>query len=222
VQAGDGSADTARVAFGDLAADYWYPLYAYLRRRGIQPASAEDLVQGFFVHLLAGNRLQSASQDRGRFRSFLLASLRNFMSNDWRAANAEKRGGQVATVSVDFGDAEQRYAVEPVDFETPQQLYDRRWALTLMDHALTRVREHYCKSGKQKLFDSLKLFLAGGDDETLGEIAVTLEMTPSALSVALHRLRKRCRNSLRAEVARTLESNDDLDNEVSILMSQIG
>ncbi len=136
------------IAFGELVQAYWYPLYVYIRRRGVAREDAEDLTQEFFAHLLDGDRLQKASPERGRFRNFLLASLRNFMSNQWRNQRTQKRGGDATLVSLNFDDAEQRYSLEPTDCETPQQLFDRRWALTLMENALSRVREFYAQRAK--------------------------------------------------------------------------
>jgi RNA polymerase sigma-70 factor (ECF subfamily) len=213
--------DQQKGAFEELVQAYWYPLYAYIRRRGVAREDAEDLTQGFFAHLLDGQRLRAATPERGRFRNFLLAALRNYIANQWRSAAAAKRGGAVGHVSLDFCDAERRYLLEPTDCETPQQLYDRRWAMTLMDNALNRVREFYESAGKAVLFAELKQYLAGGDEKSIAEVAGKLGLSESATRVALHRLRKRCRDCLRAEVARTLESTEDLDSEVAALLSLV-
>lgn len=216
------STETAGAALGELISAYWYPLYAYARRRGVTKTDAEDLIQSYFTHLLDGNRLQQATQERGRFRSFLLAALRNFLANQWRSQAAQKRGGGVQFVSLDFSQAEDRYAQEPVDCETPQQLFDRRWAITLMDNALGRVQQLYERSGKLALFSALKEYLAGGETEMMSTLAEQLSLSENGVRVALHRLRKRCRSALRAEVARTIESAEDVDQELSVLVSQLG
>ncbi len=205
-----------------LVGDYWEPLYGYIRRRGVSREDAEDLTQAFFAFLLTGDRFRQASPERGRFRNFLLAALRNFMANEWRAQQAQKRGGEHSITSLDFDSAERKLTNEPASEETPERTFERRWAMTLMEHALERVRVVYEKSGKVRLFDELKRCLAGGEEDSLAELAEKLEMSPSAIRVAIHRLRKRCRDSLRAEVARTLESNDDLDREIATLVSWLG
>ncbi|MEZ6096744.1 MAG: sigma-70 family RNA polymerase sigma factor [Pirellulaceae bacterium] len=210
--------ETTRDGLQTLVSDYWYPSYAWLRRRGLNAEDAADVTQDFFVKVLTGNFLKVADPDRGRFRSYLLASLRNHLANHVRSENAQIRGGNTQILSIDFANAEERYSAEPIDVETPQQLYDRRWALTMMELALSRVRELYVRKNKSAMFDQLKHFLSAGADLSLKDVAAELRINETAARVALHRLRKRCRDSLRAEVARTLESNADLDSEVNILL----
>lgn len=217
----DNDFDRQRAGLEALISDYWYPCYAYLRRRGLSPADAEDIAQDFFAGLLESGGLQQADPERGRFRNFLVASLRNHLANHVKREQTQKRGGLCKSLSLDFDSAENRYALEPVDLETPQQLFDRRWALTLMANSLERVRSLYEKSGRSAIFDRLKEHLVAGDSPPLGEMAASIGLSEAALRVALHRLRKRCREALRAEVARTLQSNDDLDSELTTLMDWV-
>lgn len=187
----------------------------------MSPTDSEDVTQGFFTSLLESEGLKHADPQRGRFRNFLVASLRNYLANHVRRENTQRRGGQTEVLSLDFGGAEERYQMEPLDLETPQQLFDRRWAMTLMENALNRVRELYTKSGKAHVFDTLKSYLADSEPARLQEIGAEWKMSETAMRVALHRLRKRCRDALRAEVARTLESTEDLDSELATLMDWV-
>ncbi len=146
-------------ALADLCADYWYPLYAYVRRRGHDPEDARDLTQAFFAKLLEKNGLTSADPARGRFRSFLLTSMRNFLTSEWRRQATLKRGGEVELVSIDYDDAEHRYRVEPASALTPEAIYERRRALALLDRAVDDLRKRYADRGNTELFDILKEYL---------------------------------------------------------------
>src|SRR5689334_3578966 len=157
--AGGPASEPARGALAVLCRTYWYPLYAYVRRRGHAPDEAQDLTQSFFLHLLEKHAIGLADPDRGRFRSFMLTALKNFLANEWDRSSAQKRGGGQATLSLDadFDSAERRYGREPrADALTPERLYDRRWALTLLDTVLAELRDHYAATGRSALFDALK------------------------------------------------------------------
>ena len=206
-----------------LCETYWYPLYAFVRRKGYQTAEAQDLTQSFFTELLEKERLQLADEQRGRFRSFLLASLNHFLVNQWREAQAQKRGGHVCTFSVDFQAGESRYGLEPAHESTPETIFQRRWAMVVLESALNRLSTEYKQSGKLPLFECLKSHL-GGDSAavTYQEIAEQLEMSEGAVKVAAHRLRKRCRELLREEVAQTVSTADEIDDELRDLFVAVG
>jgi RNA polymerase sigma-70 factor (ECF subfamily) len=220
VTAGKGHNSESRRALSALCEAYWYPLYVYVRRRGYQAAEAQDLTQAFFAELLEKDRLRLADQQRGKFRSFLLTSLNHFMNNKWREAQAEKRGGRIAHVSLDFEAAESRYVHEPAHEMTPERVFERRWAMTLLEHALDRLRDEYEAAGKAELLDHLQSHL-GGDPQALpyAELAELLQMSEGAVKVAAHRLRKRCREVLRAEVAETVAESREVDEELRSLFA---
>ncbi len=201
---------------------YWYPLYVFIRRKGFQFAEAQDLTQSFFAQLLEKDRLRVADPERGRFRSFLLASLNNFLSNWQREARAVKRGGAVSTISLDFESGESRYDVEPSNDLTPEKLFERRWAMTLLTNAVAKLREEYDKAGKLALFESLKGNL-GGDTGRVPykEIADQLGMSEGAIKIAAHRLRQRCRDILRGEISQTVATPEDIDEELRHLFAAV-
>ena len=209
------SSTQSRRALAALCEAYWYPLYAFVRRKGYQTAEAQDLTQAFFTELLEKERLQLADQQRGKFRSFLLASLNHFLANQWRDAHTQKRGGSVHKLSLDFQAGESRYGLEPAHEMTPERVYQRRWAMTLLEGAIERLCSEYERSGKLELFVHLKAHL-GGDSlaSTYQEIAKQLEMSEGAVKVAAHRLRKRCRELLREEIAQTVSAADEIDDEL--------
>ena len=215
VQAARDQSPESREALASLCRIYWYPLYAYIRRRGYQAAEAQDLAQAYFAELLEKDRLRLADQQRGRFRSFLLVSLKNFLAHQWRADHALKRGGDTPCLSIDFRDAENRYANEPAHEVTPERVFERRWALTLLDNAVSQLRNDYEQRGKLSVFEQLKDYLGGNDDappyKDLGE---PLGMSEGAVKVAIHRLRRRCRELLRREIAATVANPDEVDDEL--------
>ena len=221
-EAGGIASPECHAALSTLCELYWYPLYAFVRRKGYQAAEAQDLTQSFFAELLEKDRLQLVDRQRGRFRSFLLASLNNFISNQRRAATAQKRGGRQDVLSIDFDDGETRYQREPVDKETPETIFERRWTMTLLDRAIGRLRSEFEASGKLALFDQLKLHL-GGDPEAIayGELAESLQMTTGAVKAAAHRMRKRCRDLLRAEIAQTVSDLGEIDDELHELFASL-
>lgn len=210
-------ATAAREAMTALCRDYWYPLYAFVRRRGHAPHEAEDLTQGFFSTLLEGQRV-AADPAHGRFRSYLLGALKHYLANEWDRANARKRGGGQRMIEWDGLDAEARYALEPMDEGNAEALYDRRWAMELLDRAMGRLRREFSTRGESKTFETLKGTLTGADIPR-DEGAAQLGMTEGALKVAVHRLRKRYRELIRSEIAETTETADEVDEEMRYLVT---
>ena len=219
MKAGDARGDEHARALDALCRAYWYPLYAYIRRLGHAPHDAQDLTQSFFAYLLEKQLLTRANPDSGRFRSFLLGSLKNFMANEWRRQSAEKRGAS-QTISFDAQDAEERYAVEPVDENNPQSLYEQAWAVAVMDQAMSLLEAEYAIAGKQTLFEQIAPCLQGDrTPSTYAKIGAPLAMTEGAVKVAVHRLRQRYRELLRASVANTVADPLEVDGELRHLMS---
>lgn len=203
-----------------LCRTYWYPLYAYARRGGRSPADAEDLTQGFFARLLEKEYLESVAPERGRFRSFLLTALKRYMANEWDRQHAAKRGGFAPMLPIDQTVAETRFAAEAAHQVPPDVLFDRQWALTLLERTLTRLREEYTASGRAHLFEALQSSLTKEESAlSHGEIAAQLGLTEAAVKMALHRLRARYREVLLQEIAETVSSKTELDEEVRQLLS---
>lgn len=220
--AGRSSSAESAQALAVLCETYWYPLYAYVRRGGHGAHEAQDLTQEFFARLLARGNLRTADRQRGKFRTFLLASLKNFLASEWRKEQAQKRGGGCAAVSLDFAVGESRYSLEPAHELTPERIFERRWALTLLDQAITKLRDEFVNAGKVDLFDSLKGTLGGESAAaSYGEIANRLDITEGAVKTAAHRLRRRCRELLRAEIAQTVAKDEDIDDELRELFSAV-
>lgn len=212
----------ARDALARLCQTYWHPLYAYVRRLGHSPHDAQDLTQEFFARLLAKNYLADADESRGRFRSFLLASLKHFLANEWDKASAQKRGGGQLPISIDVAAAETSCHFEPADPTTAEKIYERRWALTLLDRVLRRLREEYVRDGKEKLFEQLKPTLTEASRSVAyAEIARRLDTTEGAVKVAVHRLRHRYRELLRAEIADTVASPEEVEDELRNLFAAL-
>lgn len=215
-----GRADGAgsREALEKLCERYWLPLYSYVRRRGYAPDDAGDLTQEFFVRLLDNNRIARADRDRGRFRSFLLISLKNFLSDDWDRKRALKRGGGTQIVSFQFETGEALYELEPAHNVTPEQIFERRWALTLLDNVLTRLRDEHEVENKTDLFQSLSSCLVGErTSQPYAALAEKLGMSESGIKSAVHRLRRRYRELLRREIANTVATPDEIDDELRYL-----
>jgi RNA polymerase sigma factor (sigma-70 family) len=209
-------------ALAELCRTYWYPLYAYVRRRGHSREDAEDLVQAFFARFLEKNYLEGLSSERGKFRAFLLASLKHFLANEWDKAGRLKRGGGVEHLSLDWQDANGRYHLDPADTASPDQLFDREWALALLGRVVMRLREECATAGKARLFQRAKTFLTVGESATpYGRAATELGMEEGALRVAVHRLRKRYRELLRDEIAQTLEDPAAADEELRSLRAAL-
>ncbi len=209
-------------ALAQLCQSYWYPLYAYVRRRGHDAHEAADLTQEFLTRLLEKHDLRLADPQRGRFRSFLLGSLNHFLANEWRAARAAKRGGGLKNLSLDFEAGESRYHLEPADETSPEKIFERRWAMTLLQRATDRLAAEWADAGKASQFEQLKPILGGDESKTYAEIAAALDMTEGAVKVAVHRLRKRCRELLREEIAQTVTQESDVAEELRHLFNAIG
>jgi RNA polymerase sigma-70 factor (ECF subfamily) len=221
--AGRNSSPAAREAMEALCKTYWYPLYAFVRRAGHSAHDAQDLTQSFFERFLEKNFLGDIHRDRGKFRSFLLAALKHFLANEWDRAHAQKRGGKVAFISIDEQTAEERYRLEPADHLTAEKIYARRWACTLLDNVLELLKEEFKKAGKAAEFARMKVFLSGERASLpYAEMAPKLGMSEAALKVAVHRVRKRYRELLRAEIAQTLENPADVDSEIRELYAALG
>jgi RNA polymerase sigma-70 factor (ECF subfamily) len=214
-------ADThSQRALAELAQLYWFPLYAYIRRQGHPPAQAEDLTQDFFARLLEKKTLASIDRTKGKFRSFLLASLQNFLHNEHDKTHAHKRGGGQQTIPLDALTAESRYALEPADTLTPERVFERRWAWAVLDQVLHRLEQHYAAKGQQPLFDALKPSLTARlDTATYAQRAAELGMAEGALLVAAHRLRRRYRDLLRDEIAHTVADPALIDEEIRYLLN---
>lgn len=210
----------AKEALASLCELYWYPLYAYLRRRGHTVENAQDLTQGFFARLLEKRSLRLVDRARGRFRSFLLASLDHYVSNERDRESAQKRGGGTLTFSLDGAEAEVRYRLEPQDQLTPEKVFDRNWALTVLDRVLTELSMDLHAEGKGALFDCLKpCLICDPDRGSYQELAEALGMTETAVKVAVHRLRRRYREHLHAEIAQTVEHPEEVDLELRHLIA---
>ena len=213
----DGSAHASR-ALSQLCQAYWYPLYAYVRRKGYNAPDAQDLTQSFFARLLARNYLNVADRNKGRFRSFLLGSLEHFLAREWTRAHAQKRGSGRSCVSLDEVDLENRYLLEPADELTPEKIFDRRWATTLLEQAMTRLREECAVNHKGALFEKVEGLLSGEKGESsYAEVATSLGMSEGAIKVAIHRLRQRYGELVRAEIAQTAATPEEADEELRYL-----
>jgi RNA polymerase sigma-70 factor (ECF subfamily) len=218
--AGHGSAAGAREALERLCRVYWYPLYAHVRHRGHSGEDAQDLTQAFFAHLLEKERFSLADPARGKFRTFLLAALDHFLVNEWHRLHAEKRGGGQRLLSLDHDAAEQRLSVEPATHETPDRLFEKRWAAALLDKVLADLGEECQGIGKGDFFAAARGFLWGDHDPVSGaELAARFGLTESATKSAIHRLRRRYRTLLRSEVGRTVSTPEEIDGELRDLIA---
>lgn len=203
-------------AMAQLCRLYWYPLYAFVRGRGHTPEEAQDLTQGFFLHLLEHKTLRKADPLKGKFRSFLLASLQNYLSNQAARAGSLKRGGQMEFVHLDVQGAEECYRLEPVDALTPERIFDARWAMALLAEAMTRLRKDYADQGKTPAFETLKAFLDIGNRDDLPsykQVADTLRISVGAVKTLVHRLREQYASLVREEITRTVSDPADIDAE---------
>jgi len=215
VATGCNETSESRNALEQLCRVYWYPLYAHVRRRGHTPEDAQDLTQEFFARLLERQWLARADRACGRFRTFLLVALDRFLANAWDKARAQKRGGGALTLPLQLDTAETRYGLEPADPRTPEQAFERRWAIALLDEVLRRLEAEQQTEGKAALFARLKPCLAGESASLpYGQIAGATGLSEGAVKVAVHRLRQRYRELLRAEIAQTVASTEDVDAEM--------
>jgi RNA polymerase sigma factor (sigma-70 family) len=214
-----------QAAMAELYRIYWYPLYSHVRRRGYSPEDSQDRTQSFFLHLLEHRRLMQVDPQKGRFRSFLLASLKNFLSTAQRREYTIKRGGLCAFISLDAEAVESRYQLEPTDdlALTAQQIFDARWALALLNEAMNSAQAEYAARGKAKTFDVLKGFLPGVSVElpSYVEAAETLGISEAAVNTLIHRLRKQYSIALRCEVARTVSEPGAIDDEIHLLFEAL-
>lgn len=222
VQAAAGTRRDTRAnrALNELAGSYWQPLYWFLRRRGCKPAEAEDLTQEFFARLLEKHFLGSVDRSKGKFRSFLLASLQHFLCNEWDRNHAKKRGGGRRMLPFDTQNAEHGYAAEPVDDVTPEDLFNRRWAMAVLEHVVQRLRKEYIRCHKEKLFEGIKSAMAGElEAPSYAAIGAAQGMTPGAVKAAAFRLRARFRELMHEEVAQTVANPELVGEEVGDLLN---
>jgi DNA-directed RNA polymerase specialized sigma24 family protein len=218
--AGQGETPQSAAALERLCGNYWYPLYAYVRRQGYDVADAQDLTQGFFAHILSRGFLKRANPAKGKFRSFVLGALRYFLADEWAKLQAQKRGGGLTPVFLDAQTAEARYRLEPVDSMDAEKLFERRWATTLLDRVLERLEEEFAGAGRKPVFDQLRgCLLDDKGSATYAEIAAALQMTEGAVKVAVHRLRQRYRELFHEEVAHTVEEPSEVNDEVRHLFA---
>jgi len=218
--AGARGSPEAEAALARLCQLYWYPLYSFVRRTGHGPDEAQDLTQGFFARLIGKNYVGQADRERGRFRTFLLSALRHFLADQRDFANRQKRGGGQSIVSFDAATAEERYQLEPPDLRDPAALFDRRWATTLLENALRRLEDESVTTSRAAAFAELREFLIGDHDHgTYAEAAARLHTTPAALKMAVLRLRRRCRELIREEIAQTVSAPEQVEEEYRALAS---
>lgn len=212
----------AEQALADLCAAYWYPVYAFVRRRGYSAPDAEDLTQEFFARLLKKELLCGLKREGGKFRSYLLTCVKCFLANEWHHEQAQKRGGGRTVISID-DTAETRYQGELIAHATPETLFERQWAMTLLNRVLVGLREEYLAAGKQELFDRLQSWLPGaGSRLSYGEAGAGLQMNEAAVRMAVHRLRRRYGELLRAEIAASVSSPAEINEEIHHLIAAIG
>jgi RNA polymerase sigma factor (sigma-70 family) len=220
MKAAQSQAEGAELALAELCQVYWYPLYIFARRRGYSPSDAEDLTQGFFLHLLADRALAGIDPVKGKFRSFLIACFQNYIADaaDW--SRRVKRGGGKELVQLDAEDAEERYRREPVEFLTAEKIFDARWAMTVLGETMTRLREEYIAAGKESTFEALESFLDPNSALALPsyeDVAKRLGLSASGVKTIVHRMRKRYRAILREEVGRTVSDPANIDEEIRAL-----
>jgi RNA polymerase sigma-70 factor (ECF subfamily) len=218
----DPASPTAGEALAQLCTTYWFPLYVFIRREGHGPEDAQDLTQEFFARSLARDDLRAVNSDKGKFRSFLLASVKHFLANAWDHAHAAKRGGQLLSVPWDDQLAESHYSSAVPANLSAEEAYERQWTLALLDRVLIHLRDEYAGAGKGALFDGIQPFLSGKQPpSSYGELAERLGLTEGAIRVAVHRLRRRYGQMLRAEIAHTVASPEDIDAELRHLFAVI-
>jgi RNA polymerase sigma-70 factor (ECF subfamily) len=216
VAAGNPHRKEARSALVALCENYWYPLYAYLRRRGYAADQAQDLTQEFFIRVLEGRYLDRADSEKGRFRAFLLTSLKFFVADEEDRNRAQKRGGG-ALLPLEFSSGEERYQREPAHDETPERIFERRWALSVLDQVMRKLRDEFVRQGRPEHFERLKVFLLGHSDAPYATLAQELNTSEGALKVAIHRFRKRYRELFRQEIADTVADPAEVESELRFL-----
>lgn len=220
LRAGYESASRCSAASEQLCRTYWYPLYAYVRRQGRGPEEAQDLTQEFFARLLARGSLGQVSREKGRFRSFLLASMNHFLADEWDRAHRQKRGGGANIIHLDAMEPEERYRFEPVEKLDAARLFDRRWAVTVLEQAIARLEAEFAE--RPEVFAALQSCLVGDSDgRTRAEVAAKLGMSDEAVRTTISRMRKRCRELVREEIAGTLASVSDVEDEYQTLLAAL-
>lgn len=222
MQAGHRSSADSRQALESLCESYWYPLYAYVRKRVRDRSEAEDMTQAFFTELLEKNYIAAATPERGRFRAFLLTAFKHFLSKQWEKAKARKRGGGRAPISLDFESADSRFTIEPPSGLTAEQLFERQWAVALLDQTMEQLRREFLRAGKQQQFDELKGFIIGDHaGATYSDVSRRLNMTSAAAKMAASRMRRRYRELLRDEIAQTVSGPNEIDDEIRNLFAAL-
>lgn len=210
----------SREALESLCRAYWFPIYAFIRRRGHSPHDAQDLTQDFFARLLAGNSIARADPQLGKFRTFLLGALKHFLADAHRKAEASKRGGRVEIISFEQAQAEERYQLEPADDRAPDKVFERRWMVALLETAAARLREEFRAAGKARQFEVLKPFLSSeGDEKAYAQAGAELSRTPKTVAVAVHRIRLRFRYLVRSAIADTVSTPDEVEEEYRSLFA---
>jgi len=220
--AADQDSSASSDALAELCRTYWYPLYAYVRRKGYEVADAQDLTQEFFARFLEKNYLGVVDRRKGKFRSFLLGSLENFLAKEWTRNHRLKRGGGKVIIPWDAFEAEERYSLEPPDNWTAERIYERRWALTVLEQAMTALAAEYAACGKSNLFEQLRPFISGDDDDIgYPDLAARLNMSEGAVRVAVHRLRQRYADAVRTEVGRIVQRPEEIEEELGHLFAAL-
>ena len=216
VAAADPQRKDARAALVSLCEGYWHPLYVYVRRRGYPADQAQDLTQEFFIRVLEGRYLDRANPEKGRFRAFILTSLKFFLADEADRGRAQKRGGGTV-LSLEFSSGEKRYQREPAHDETPERIFERRWALSVLDRVVERLRDEFVQHSRPEHFERLKVFLLGHSDAPYAALAREMKTSEGALKVAIHRLRKRYRELFRQEIADTVADPAEVESELRFL-----
>ncbi|MFV1963894.1 MAG: RNA polymerase sigma factor [Pirellulaceae bacterium] len=222
LDAGRDSSPTSEQALSTLCETYWYPLYAFVRRQGYESSDAQDLTQGFFLRLLEKRDFANVDRQKGRFRSFLLASLKHYLINEWDKARAAKRGGGRPNLPLEFDAAERRYSLEPCHEQTPEAIFDREWALTVLEQVRSQLVAEHASDDRRDQYDQLHLYLTGEPTSlSYREAGEQLDMTEGAVKVAVHRLRRRFRELLREQIGQTVATESVIDDEVAALFKAL-
>jgi RNA polymerase sigma-70 factor (ECF subfamily) len=223
LRAGGEQSRESAAALDKLCHTYWYPLYAFVRREGYDPDAAQDLTQEFFGRLLTNHALDSVDRSKGKFRSFLLSSMKHLLANEWNRSQRQKRGGGSPHFSLDAANAEGRYQLDPVDELTPEKVFERRWAETLIDSVTRRLREEFEQTGALKRFEELKVFLLAGDEPaSYAETAGRLSISEGAVRTAIYRMRQRYGELFREEIAQTVADLPEMEEEIRHFLKVLG